>query len=206
MEGRNPTPLFSEEGFNIEKKKDKRPRLRLIRGGYPCEVSLGSLRIVAAPKHRPPFPVDAVAFEEDTFLVLSADPEVRIPNEPLLQVMTRVIETPPETPGSVLVKGNHPIHLLAIVHDLNLDPSWKEEWIMSALDGIFREAEGRRFQSIALPFLGTLHGSLDKERFVALLKRGLERLSAKHLKRLWLVVPTGTRSKILEIFESRSRE
>jgi hypothetical protein len=206
MEGRNPTPLFSEEGFNIEKKKDKRPRLRLIRGGYPCEVSLGSLRIVAAPKHRPPFPVDAVAFEEDTFLVLSADPGVRIPNEPLLRVMTRVIETPPETPGSVLVKGNHPIHLLAIVHDLNLDPSWKEEWIVSALDAIFKEAEGRRLQSIALPFLGTLHGSLDKERFVALLKRGLERLSAKHLKRLWLVVPTGTRSKILEILESRSRE
>ena len=206
MEGRNPTLLFSEEGFNIQKKKGKRPRLRLIRGGYPCEISLGSVRIVAAPEDRPPFPVDAVVFEEDTFLVLSANPEVRDPNEPLLQVMTRVIETPLETPGSVLVKGNHPIHLLAIVHDLNLEPSWKEEWIASALDAIFKEAEGRRLQSIALPFLGTLHGSLDKERFVVLLKCALERISAKHLKRLWLGVPAGTRSKILEIFESRPQK
>ncbi len=206
MEGRNPTPLFSEEGFNIEKKKDNRPRLRLIRGGYPCEISLGSVRIVAVPKDRPPFPVDAVAFEEDTFLVLSADPEVRIPNESLLRVMTRVIETPPETPGSVVVKGKHPIHLLAIVHDLNLEPSWKEEWVVSALHAIFKEAEGRRLKSIALPFLGTLHGSLDKERFVVLLKRALERMSAKYLKRLWLAVPAGTSSKILQILESRPQK
>ncbi len=204
--GSQSDPLFSEEGFNIEKKKDKTPRLRLIPGGYPREISHGSVRIVATPKDRPPFPVDAVAFEEDTFLVLSADPEVRIPNEPLLQVMTRVIETPPEKPGSVLVKGKRPLHLLAIVHDLNQEPSWTEEWIVSALDGIFKEAESRRLKSIALPFLGTLHGSLDKERFVVLLKRVLERMSAKYLKRLWLVVPAGTSSKILQILESRPQK
>jgi len=180
--------------------------LRLIPGGYPREISHGSVRIVATPKDRPPFPVDAVAFEEDTFLIMSADPEVRDPNEPLVRLMTRVIETPPETPGSVLVKGKRPLHLLAIVHDLNQEPSWKEEWIVSALDGIFKEAESRRLKSIALPFLGTLHGSLEKERFVILLGCALERMSAKHLKRLWLVVPVGTSSKILQILESRSQK
>ena len=200
------TLLFLKKGFRIEEKTDKRPRLRLIRGGYPHEVSLGSVRIVATPKDRPPFPVDAVAFEEDTFLIMTADPEVRDPNEPLVRLMTRVIETPPEKPGSVLVKGKRPLHLLAIVHDLNQEPSWKEEWIVSALDGIFREAESRRLKSIALPFLGTLHGSLEKERFVVLLKCALERMSAKYLKRLWLVVPAGTSSKILEILESRPQK
>jgi len=180
--------------------------LRLIRGGYPREISLGSLDIVAAPKDSPPFTVDAVAFEEDTFLVLSADRKVRAPTEPLVRLMTRVIETQPETPGSVLVKGKAPLHLLAIVHDLNQEPSWREEWIASALDGIFREAESRRLQSIALPFLGTLHGSLEKERFIKLLRSALERTSPAHLKRLWLVVPAETSSKILEILESDSQK
>jgi len=190
----------------MDEKTDKRPRLRLIRGGYPCEMSLGSVRIVAAPADRPPFMVDAVVAEEDTFLVLSADREVRDPNEPLVRLMTRVIETRPETPGSVLVRGKSPLQLLAIVHDLNQEPSWREEWIVSALDGIFREAESRKLRSIALPLLGTLHGSLEKQRFLVLLRCALERISPNHLKRLWLVVPVGTSSKILQILESESQK
>ena len=193
-------------GVSIEEKTDKMPKLRLIRGGYPREMSLGSVDIVAAPEHKPPFTVDAVAFEEDTFLVLSADRRVRAPKEPLVRLMTRVIETRPETPGSVLVKGKRPLRLLAIVHDLNQEPSWREEWVASALEGIFREAESRRLRSITLPFLGTLHGSLKKERFVELLRCALERMSPNHLKRLWLLVPAGTSSKILEMLESESQK
>jgi hypothetical protein len=194
--------VATKEGRNIDKKTDNRPRFRLIRGSYPREMSVGSVRIVAAPKDTPPFPVDAVAFEEDTFLVLSADPRVRDPHKHIMQVMTRVIETRPESPGSVLVKGNYPhFRLLAIVHDLNQEPSWREEWIASALDGIFREAESRKLRSIALPLLGTLHGSLEKQRFVMLLRWALERMSANHLQLIWLVVPAGTSSKIFQILD-----
>lgn len=197
---------MSQEELSIGKQTNKKPKLRLIQGGYPRKMSLGSVRIVAAPEDRPPFQVDAVAFEEDTLLVLSADPQVRDPYKHLMQVMTQVIETRPETPGSVLVKGKSPLHLLAIVHDLNQEPSWREEWIASALDGIFREAESRKLRSIALPFLGTLHGSLEKQRFVVLLRGVLERISANHLKRLWLIVPAGTSSKTLKIPESESQK
>ena len=180
------------------------PKLRLIRGSYPCRLSFGSIDIVAAPKDTPPFIVDAVTVEEDTFLVLSADPEVRDPHKNLVQVMTKVIETRPETPGSVLVKGKRPLLLLAIVHDFNQEPSWREKWIASALDGIFREAESRKLRSIALPLLGTLHGSLEKQRFVLLLRQALERISGNHLKHIWLVVPTGTSSKIFKNLLSAS--
>jgi len=121
-----------------------------------------------------------------------------------MQVMTRVIETRPQTPGSVLVKGKRPLRMLAIVHDLNQDPSWREEWIASALDMILAEAETRRLKSIALPFLGTLHGSLEKQRFVVLLRDALERNPAIHLERLWLVVPEETSSKIFDLLESES--
>ena len=181
-------------------------KFRFIQGSYPYEISRGTLKIVAAPKDNQPFPVDAVAFEEDTFLVLSAEAAVREQKESLMRVMTKLIETHPETPGSVLVKGKRPHRMLAIVHDLNQEPSWREEWVASALEGIFREAESRRLRSIALPFLGTLHGSLKKERFVELLRCALERMSPNHLKRLWLLVPTGTSSKILEMLESESQK
>jgi hypothetical protein len=191
---------------SIGEKTDKGPRLQLIRGGYPYEISLGSLEVVAAPKDRPPFPVDAVAFEEDTFLVLSAERQVRDPKEHQVRLMTRVIETRPKTPGCVLVKGTAPLRLLAIIHDLDQDPSWREEWIATALEGILREAENRKLRSIALPFLGTLHGSLAKERFVVLLRCALKRISARYLKRLWLVVPPGTSHKILKILESDSQK
>ena len=172
--------------------------MRLIRGGYPCEFSIGSVSIVAAPKDRPPFKVDAVAAEEDTFLVLSANPEVRDPGEPMVRVMTRVIETKPTTPGSVLIRGGDPMRLLAIVHDLNKEPSWREEWIVSALDGIFLIAESQGISSIALPFLGTIHGSLEKQRFIVLLKNALGRISTVNLKRIWLVVPDETSSDIID--------
>jgi len=180
----------------------KKPKLRVIQGGRR-EILLGSVQIVASPEHRPPFAVDAVAAEEDTYLVLSADPEVRDPKIYPIRLMTRVIEARPETPGSVLVQGRHPIRFLAIVHDLNQEPTWKEEWIESALLEIIREAEGRRLGSIALPLLGTLHGSLKKERFIVLLRRALEQVTPRYLQRIWLVMPAKTSYKILKKLEKK---
>jgi hypothetical protein len=149
-----------------------------------------------------PYPVDAWAAEEDTYLVLSADPEVAEPDEDPERVMAEVLATHPEEPGTVIVKAGCPLRLLAIVHDLNEEPSWKEEWVVKALQGIFQEADKRRVRSLALPLLGSLHGSLEKQRFLVLLREVLERRSPEHLKRLWLVVPAGTSSEILKMLES----
>jgi len=191
-----------EAGVGMADKRDKKTKLRVIRGGQQFEIWFGSIRIIAAPAYEQPFPIGAVAEEEDTFLVLSADPVVREPKEHPVRLMTRVIETRPEPVGSVLVRGRRPIRLLAIVHDLNQDPSWKEEWIESALNGILREAENRKVQSIAIPLLGTKHGSLGKQRFSKLLRTALERMSPVHLKRIWLVMPDRTTRKTLNMIES----
>jgi hypothetical protein len=191
-----------KEERGIADRKGKRPDLKLIRGSFPYEITVGSVDVVAAPDGRPPFKVDAVAVEEDTFLVMSADRKVPDPNEPLIKIMTRVIETQPKAPGSLLVKGGSPLRFLAVVHDLNEEPTWRAEWIERALGAIFREAERRKLRSIALPFLGTVHGSLEKERFLLLLRSALEKIPVNHLKRLWLVVPDKTSSKILEILQT----
>jgi len=196
--------VCGREELLIEKIPDNRPKMKLIRGIYPLEIPHRSVRIVAAPKKNQPFPVDAEVFEEDTFLVLSADTAVRETHEPLIRVMTKVIETRPETPGSILVRGKRPLRILAIVHDLNEEPSWKIEWVQSALRQIFKEVESRGLKSLALPFLGTMHGSLEKLRFVMLLREALALKEFKYLKHLWLIVPTGTDREILKLLETGS--
>lgn len=183
----------------------KHVHLLLIRGHYPLKTSFGLLEIVAAPEQLRPFSIDAMAFEEDTFLVLSADRKIRDPKKPLMHIMTELIEMRPEIPGSVLVKGSGPYRLLAIVHDLDQVPSWKEEWIQKALDNILRETENRKFRSIAVPLLGTLHGSLEKYRFIDLLWDALTRFTPHYLKRLWVVVPKGTDKIIFAKFFSEQR-
>ncbi|MCJ7594958.1 MAG: hypothetical protein MUO52_09345, partial [Desulfobacterales bacterium] len=96
------------EGRNV-----RSPNLKVIKGGLVSAMSFGSLQIVAAPKEHPPFPVDAFAYEEDTFFVLSADPTVRDLKVPMARIMTRLIETQPQVPGSVLIRGTAPLRLLA---------------------------------------------------------------------------------------------
>jgi len=189
--------------FAVKGRKDHIPKLRVIKGGLTDETSVGPLRIVAAPTKAPPFEVDAFAFEEDTFLVLSADTQVRDPKIPLTRIMTRLIDTKPATPGTVLVRGRRPLRFLAIVHDLNQEPSWKEEWIMHALSRIFQAAESRELQALALQMLGTVHGSLEKRRFIFLLRTAIEGAFFHHLKRLWLIVPHGTAREIIAMLESQ---
>ncbi|MGD2126295.1 MAG: hypothetical protein PVG99_09460 [Desulfobacteraceae bacterium] len=192
--------------FDMVESKESRHKFRVIQGGLTDEISLGPLRLVAAPKHAPPFKVEAFAFEEDTFLVLSTNTRVRDPKARLPRIMTRLIDMQPEIPGTVLVRGKRPLRFLAIVHDLNQEPTWKEEWIERALDGLFQEAENRELHAIAIPLLGTRHGSLEKARFVVLLQRALERMSFNHLKRLWLIVPVGTARDIVGILGSEYQQ
>jgi len=182
--------------------QEENPKPAQARSQGRTEVWMGSVRLFVAPREWPPFLADALAEEEDTYLVLSADPEVLETREKTEELMAELLKTDPAVPGSVIVKEGRPLSLRAVVHDLEREPSWKEEWIISALDGIFREVETRKLRSIALPMLGTLHGSLEKQRFLVLLREALERSSPEHLARLWLVVPAGTTGEVLGMLAS----
>lgn len=170
-------------------KADLRPQLTVLEGGRSRQVRVGSLKVVVAPRDRSPFPVEAVAAEEDTFLVLSTPPRLPLPAQHPIRVMTSVWELQPEPLGTVVVKGEHPLRLLAVVHDLNQDPTWREEWIVGAIDAILRQAAQRRLTAMALPLLGCRHGRLSPERFVELLTASLVRLAPDGLRHLWLMTP-----------------
>jgi len=155
-------------------------------------MTFGPVRIVAAPENKPPFNVDAIAYEEDTWLIMSADPKICQPEEHPVRLMTDLINAQPETVGSVRVQGGNPLRFLAVVHDVNQEPTWKVEWIEKALANIFREAERRKLKAVAVPMLGSRHGRLDPKDFTALLGRSLKQRSFAHLKRLWLIAPSGS--------------
>lgn len=181
----------------LKASNQDRPKLKLIPGGRRYEISVGKTKVVAAPKNTPPFPVEAMVFEEDTFLVMSADPTPSDVKVSMMRIMTGLIEARPRVPGTLVLQGRSPLRMLAIVHDFNQDPSWKEEWIEGALTKVFEESTSMGLQSLALPLLGTVYGSLEKRRFIELLVHTLREAGHKRLKTLWLVVPSGEASETI---------
>ena len=179
---------------------------KLIQGGLHREVALGPVRMIAAPEGAAPFAVDARVFEEDTWLVMSAAPTVCEPDIHPIRLMTDVMNAEPEPVGSVVVKKGNPLRFLAIVHDVNNEPTWKETWIVTALEHVFREAEQHKVSSLGLPLLGTKHGRLDKLRFVSLLAGVLKHAAFHHLKQLWLIVPPNADRDIIKVLEAEIAE
>jgi len=179
-------------------KITRRPSLKLVRGRRVCETRAGRVRVAAAPRDTPPFPVEAFVFEEDTFLVMSADPAPRDPKVPMVKIMSGLIETQPRTPGAVVLQGQTPLRILAVVHDFNQEPSWKPEWVESALHHAFQVSRKLRIHSLATPLLGTVYGSLEKKRFLEMLVRTLQGARLDYLSLLWLVVSEGESSSVIK--------
>lgn len=166
------------------------------------EHRLGAVRVQVASRDRPPFEVDAVAIEDDTYSVLSSDPEFREPTEHPIRIWTAVHEMEPAETGSVSVKPGEPVKLLAVVHDLSADPTWKEEWVARALDEVFRCAEELGTRHLGLEALGAMHGRLPLERFLELLGDTLERHAASVPDRLWLIAPKGREGELEAVIDS----
>lgn len=163
---------------------------------------LGPVQIVAAPEQKEPFGVEALAVEEDTWLIMSAEPEACDPNEHPIRIMTQMIEARPEKVGSVLANGHDPVRFLAIVHDVDQEPTFREEWVATALRNVFLEVERRGLKSLGLPFLGARYGRLDTKHFIVLLSRILMETTFHNMIRLWLITPQGKDSSTIEFLKS----
>jgi deoxyribonuclease V len=163
-------------------------RLRVVRDQEPRVLRQAGIEITSAPAERPPFAVEAVAVEDDTYLVLGADPAFREPSEHLLEVLTAAHAAEPLTPGTVLVRPGRPLRFHAVVHDLGRDPTWTEEWIETALRELLETADGRGLRALGLEPLGCRHGNLLLDRFLILLERAIRAAPRRNLRRIWLVV------------------
>ena len=147
------------------------------------------VRVVEASRAHTPFAVDAIALEEDTSFVLSADIAIRDSKQHPIRLMTELYEDQPKTPGAIIVKQGEVSRLLAIVHDFNQEPSSREEWIQACLTRIFEECAQRHFVALGLEFLGTKHGAWSREDFERLFDASLHAAAPSTLRRIWLSEP-----------------
>ncbi|MGD2216178.1 MAG: hypothetical protein PVJ64_05455 [Gemmatimonadales bacterium] len=148
------------------------------------------LKIVPAPPGATlVFLVEAQVVEDDTHLVLGSDPRPRETHEEPGQLLENARASIGPAPGTLVVRGERPVRFHAIVHDLDEEPSWREEWVASALREVFREAKARGIRSISLPLLGSVHGSLAPGRFAELLSDALAEKGLEKLDEVWLTVP-----------------
>ena len=148
------------------------------------------LSVFAGPANaQSAFDVDALVIEQDRDLVLDTEAVIRDP-EASFGSLVRAVETARSPkPGTLIVKGNaKPLQFLAIVHDFSAEPSWREDWVASAFDAIFREVASREIESVGLPMLGTVHGKLSVARSFELLEQSLWRNRPSCLGSLWLLL------------------
>ena len=166
----------------------KRPTgLRLIRGGRN-EIRFGPLQLIVAPPEAPPFAPAATVLEEDTWLVLSAEPTVKPVADNMVRLMTDLLTAKPTSPGSVLVANGEPMQILAVVYDLSEEPLCRPEWVGAALRGIFTLAEEKRLTKLAMPLLGVRYGRLPLSRFAELLTEVVRETTLLTLQQVWLTV------------------
>lgn len=163
--------------------------MRLISDYSKLHVNVNGVEIVIAPDSLPPFNVSAVVEEQDVALILSEAKEIQQPDDKPIWYLSHKLESQPvQTPGSVIIRYETPLRLLAIVHDFDRDPSWKAEWVASALQNIFKLAEKKDITSLQLPVLGAQYGRFDLYDFLKLLVLELTKRQKNNLKRIWLLM------------------
>lgn len=162
-------------------------KLELIGGGRRDRAMVGGVEVVVGPSEAPPFPADLEVHEEDTYLVLSAEPVVPERAEHPIRVMTALWEEEPRALGAVVARGRN--QLLAVVHDLARDPSTEERDVATALGAALACADQRGAHSLSLPLLGSVHGPIARERSLELIRVAIASAALASLQRIWVRVP-----------------
>lgn len=117
--------------------------------------------------------VDAFVFEQDTEYILRLDQEPRYPRETVAALLEAAQREPERVPGMVYAIEGPPLFLMAVIHDLTQEPSWREEWIAAAYHGIGYEVRERAIGALVMPLLGTVHGRYDPILSLAMLEAGM---------------------------------
>lgn len=164
---------------------DGENKFRLITGinrAQPAEVN--GVLIEVLPVDTSPLPVDVRVFEEDTCLVLTVDPVMRYVEEHPVRLMTRIMETKPHLPGSVVTKKRS---WYAVVHDLDAEPVFRKEWIDKAYARTLLIAGEKEVRVLGMPLLGTVHGTFPPSESLRFLLCQLEQQQHLSLAKLVLL-------------------
>lgn len=174
-----------------------RNKFRLIIGGHAGETKVNGVRIDIIGDTIRPLPVDVRVFEEDTHLVLTVDPVMHYTDEHPIRVMTNILEAKSKKPGTIVAEGTS---WYAVIHDLDSEPSCREEWIDDAYAASLQLAEKKGIARLGIPLLGTVHGSFKQRESMFSLLTQIRSQSFMQLKNLSILVPKGQVSELRTMF------
>ena len=177
-------------------------KLHLVRSAGSSTRRVGSLEIVAANEHDAPFVCEAVVVEQDRCLILGDPKYSNEPDRPPWFLANQLASQHLKTPGTVYISGKSPVEINAIIHDVDRDPSWHAEWILSAYRSLFQLVEAHGISSLCLPVLGTKHGGMAAAQGMELLISATHGRFPSCLKRLWLIRPKDAKIDLLSGLET----
>lgn len=158
----------------------------VLEGGKKKQVTVNTVNLAVVPNSPSPLLVNVRVFEEDTHLVLTVDPDMHLTEEHPVRLMTRIMETKPRKPGSIVTRK---ARWYAIVHDLDVEPSWRQKWIEDAYLATLELGETKHVQKLGLPLLGSVHGNFPPEASMEILIRIITSLTFQHLSNILILVP-----------------
>ncbi|MEX2525006.1 MAG: macro domain-containing protein [Gammaproteobacteria bacterium] len=161
------------------------------------ETHLQGVSITVSPPDSISRSFDAIVEEQDTALVLDIEPVIRQPEENYSALVDEMIEQQPLIPGDVIVRTGRPLRFLAVIHDLDQDPSCNAGSIAVALENLLRKLTEYRVHSVAMPLLGTVHGRFDDEIFMTLLYNAMLNEPLQYTEHLWLITAAENCERIL---------
>ena len=102
--------------------------------------------------------------------------------------MTGILEAKPRRPGSIVTKGSS---WYAMVHNLDVEPTCRLEWVVQAYDQVFYLVENKGISWIGIPPLGTVHGTLSLREGLEIFVKQVRGHSFKRLKKISVLAADG---------------
>jgi hypothetical protein len=164
-------------------------------------LRLGAVSVHVTTPGGLPEGLDAIVYEEDTFLVMSTESVLEWQHDHPLRVLHSARTTEPEPLGSVVLREGKPLRLLAVVHDLGADPVCTEGAVQAALRRILTVADSRQVLTLGMPLPGVAHGRLPRESVLRLITDELA-LAPQYPKSVWIMVPHGDEHGTRSVMEA----
>ena len=179
-------------------------KLKLVWDINQIKRVVNGIEVIFAPLAMQPFNANAIVDEQDTSLILGEMHTLRDPGGKPAWVLANQLEQQVfYSPGEVIMKQTSPLHLQAIVYDLDQEPIWQPEWNAQALKNILHICQQQQLTSLKIPVLAQQYGKYPLAEFSQLLYDLLQQLSETALQRIWVVIPDSQLAQAVAIMQRR---
>jgi hypothetical protein len=163
---------------------------------------MNNIIVHAAPVAHPPFAVAAILEEQDTCLLLKQQTTLTDPGKPAWFLANKLEQEHVYQLGDVLLKGKNPTRLLAIVHDIEHQPTCSLDSVTKAYHKLSTIVTSERIASIAIPLLGTVHGRIPLDLAITSFQRVFLTNPPDYLEKIWLVLPEDASCECLSLLRN----